>query len=388
MNLLWDAEFGAEERYRYAVGDVRVLGSAPLVYRHLEDDPDSELVVIGPLVDLDQACALVESVRADRPEIGFILLRPRLDVSTLGQALRSGFREVIAADDNTALADAVRRSRELTAKMVGHTKGPSHQVGRIVTVFSAKGGVGKTTLSTNIATHLAETGSRTLLVDYDLAFGDVGISLQLFPTSSVYDAVAMAGHLDQQGLGSLVTHHEPSGLDVVCAPADPGHADRVPATVATEILKVAATSYEYIIVDTPPSFTEHVLAAVDVSSLLVLVATLDIPAVKNLKIALDTLDAIGSPRDARIVVLNRADAKVGLTGDDVVQALSTPIAVSVPSSSAVPASINRGVPIVQDKPKEPVSAAIRTLADVHIRGRFGAPVEETQRRGLFSRRSR
>ena len=70
-------------------------------------------------------------------------------------------------------------------------------------------------------------------------------------------------------------------------PADPGHADRVPAAVATEILKVAATSYEYVIVDTPPSFTEHVLAAVDVSSLLVLVATLDIPAVKNLKIALD-----------------------------------------------------------------------------------------------------
>lgn len=387
MTVLWDLEPGAAERYQFALGDVEVLGSAPLVHRVLDEDSQSDLVVIGPLVDLDEASRLVESVRADRPEIGFILIRHRLDVTTMGQALRSGFREVVASDDAPALSDAVRRSRDLTAKLSGH-HGSTNSQGRIVTVFSAKGGVGKTTLSTNLAAHLAVSGLRTLLVDLDLSFGDVGISMQLMPTSSVHDAVAMSGHIDAEGLAQLVTHHEASGLDVVAAPTDPSLADRISAQVVTELLRVASGSYDFVIVDTPPSFTEHVLAACDISNLLVLIATLDIPAVKNLKLALDTLDALGSPRDSRVIVLNRADVKVGLRPEDVVQALGVPIAVSIPASTSVPASVNRGVPLVLESPRDPVSVALREVADTHIRGRFGGPPEEPQRRGLFSRRSR
>ena len=388
MTILWDNEPGASDRYHFALGEVALLSSAPLVHRALDDDPRADLVVIGPLVNIDEASMLVESVRADRPEVGFILLRHRLDVTTMGQALRSGFREVIASDDAPALSDAVRRSRDLTAKLAGHHGGTAAPQGRIVTVFSAKGGVGKTTLSTNLATHLALSGLRTVLVDLDLSFGDVGISMQLLPTSSVHDAVAMHGHLDAEGLAQLVTHHQPSGLDVIAAPTDPSLADRVSAQVVTELLRVAAASYDYVIVDTPPSFTEHVLAACDVSSLLVLIATLDIPAVKNLKLALETLDALGSPRDSRVIVLNRADVKVGLRPEDVVQAIGAPIAVSVPASISVPASVNRGVPLVLESPRDPVSVALREIADTHIRARFGGPVEEPHRRSLFSRRSR
>ncbi|MFW5474642.1 AAA family ATPase [Knoellia sp. CPCC 206450] len=388
MTILWDNEPGAAERYHFALGNVQLLGAAALVHRALDDDPQADLVVIGPLVNIDEASLLVESVRADRPEIGFILLRHRLDVTTMGQALRSGFREVVGADDATALSDAVRRSRDLTAKIAGHHGGAAAPQGRIVTVFSAKGGVGKTTLSTNIATHLAMSGLRTVLVDLDLSFGDVGISMQLLPTSSVHDAVGMSGHLDSEGLAQLITHHGASGLDVIAAPTDPSLADRVSAQVVTELLRVAAANYDYVIVDTPPAFTEHVLAACDVSSLLVLIATLDIPAVKNLKLALETLDALGSPRDSRVIVLNRADVKVGLRSEDVVQALGVPIAVSVPASTSVPASVNRGVPLVLESPRDPVSVALRELGDTHIRARFGGPVDEPQRRSLFSRRSR
>jgi len=387
MTILWDNEAGAAERYHFALGSVHLLGSAALVHRALDEDPHADLVVVGPLVNIEEAALLVESVRADRPEVGFILLRHRLDVTTMGQALRSGFREVVASDDATALSDAVRRSRDLTAKLAGHHGGAAPQ-GRIVTVFSAKGGVGKTTLSTNIATHLAMSGLRTVLVDLDLSFGDVGISLQLMPTSSVHDAVAMSGHLDAEGLAQLVTRHQPSGLDVIAAPTDPSLADRISALVVTELLRVASANYDYVIVDTPPSFTEHVLAACDVSSLLVLIATLDIPAVKNLKLALETLDALGSPRDSRVIVLNRADVKVGLRSEDVVQAIGAPIAVSVPASTSVPASVNRGVPLVLESPRDPVSAALREIGDTHIRARFGGPVDEPQRRSLFSRRSR
>lgn len=178
MTILWDNEPGAAERYHFALGAVDLLGSAALVHRALDEDPHADLVVIGPVVNIDEASLLVESVRADRPEVGFILLRHRLDVTTLGQALRSGFREVVASDDSTSLSDAVRRSRDLTAKISGHQGGTAAPQGRIVTVFSAKGGVGKTTLSTNIATHLAMSGVRTVLIDLDLSFGDVGISMQ------------------------------------------------------------------------------------------------------------------------------------------------------------------------------------------------------------------
>jgi pilus assembly protein CpaE len=390
VNILWDPAPDALERYRFALGtDTQALDSAAMVARVLHDDAGIQQVVIGPDVSLEQACELAEAARLDRPELGVILLRPRVDVTTLSSALRSGIREVVAADDHAALADALRRSRELTTRLLGHQAGSSaRESGEIITVFSAKGGVGKTTIATNVAVHLASTKAKTLLVDLDLAFGDVAISLQLRPTSSIFDAVAMSGHLDDQGLASLVTVYEPSGLDVICAPNDPGEADRIPVNVVSELLKVARTQYDYIIVDTPPSFTEHVLAACDISSKLILIATLDIPAVKNLRVAIDTLDMLGSPKDARVIVLNKADAKVGLRPEDVVAAIKSDIAVNIPNSLTVPASVNRGVPIVLDDPKGAVSASIRTLADSHLRtapaaGAADEPAPTSTRKTLF-----
>lgn len=391
MNIFWDPDPAAIEKYRFALGnDTQALESAAMVARILHDNIGVQQVVIGPDVPLEPACDLAESARLDRPDLGVILLRNRVDVATLSQALRSGMREVVTADDHTALAEALRRSRELTAKLHGHGGGTTGREGHIITVFSAKGGVGKTTMSTNVGTYLAQSGSKALLVDLDLSFGDVAISLQLIPARSVVDAVGMSGHLDEQGLASLVTRHDASGLDVVCAPNDPGDADRIPVHVVTELLKVARQHYDYVIVDTPPSFTEHVLAACDLSSALVLIATLDIPAVKNLRVAIDTLDMLGSPRDARIIVLNRADAEVGLRPEDVVAAIKTPIAVNVPSSMTVPASVNRGVAIVQDDPRGAVSLAIKELSNVHIRQRFGDSLSgtetRTRRRSLFGGR--
>jgi pilus assembly protein CpaE len=137
-----------------------------------------------------------------------------------------------------------------------------------------------------------------------------------------------------------------------------------------DTVKVATRCYDYVLVDTPPAFTDHVLAAIDASDLLVLIATLDIPAIKNLRVALDTLDVLGTPKDDRLIVLNRADAKVGLSPDDVARALKRPLTMSIPSSLAVPASTNKGVPIVTEDPKHPVTTALKELADKHVRARF------------------
>jgi pilus assembly protein CpaE len=400
MTLLWDNDPTAAERYSFALGgNIRMVESASILSRALQDGSNEELVVIGPDVDMTSACELADHVRVERPEVGVILMRRRLDVTVLGQALRAGVREVVASDDLTGLSDAVRRSRDLSAKFAGTmAAGDATHEGKVVTVFSAKGGVGKTTFSTNLGAYLAHTGSKVLLLDLDLAFGDVGISLQLLPQRSVMDLVAMGGHLDEQALQSVVTVHD-SGLETICAPAEPSDADRIPGTTVAELIRVAKRHYDFVIVDTPPAFTSHVLAAFDASDQLVLIATLDIPAVKNLRLTLDTLDLLGSPREARVVVLNRSDAKVGLRSDDVVIAIKQDIAVMVPNSTNVPASVNRGVPIVLDEPKHPVSVALRELADKHLRhggsaagvgttNETPAPERRRSERWLLSRGSR
>jgi pilus assembly protein CpaE len=221
-------------------------------------------------------------------------------------------------------------------------------------------------VSTNVAGELASDGSKVLLVDLDLAFGDVAICLGISPDRSMTDIVAMSGHLDKQGLDSVVVRHD-SGLDVVCAPSSPAEADHIPAATVTELLKVAKGLYDYVVVDTPPAFDEHVLAAFDMSDVSILLATLDVPAVKNLRLTLDTLDLLGHPRDSWVVVLNRANSKVGLTIDDVATALHRPIAVQIPSSVSVPAAANRGVLLVLDDPRHPVSTALKTLVRDNVR---------------------
>ena len=179
MIILWDTDPAAIDRYRFALGpDTTALDSAALVARALHDNAQVDQVVIGSDVALEDACRLSEAARLDRPELGVILLRTRIDVATLSQGLRAGVREVVPADDHSALADALRRSRELTSRLVGHASGGATRDGKVITVFSAKGGVGKTTLSTNTAVHLASGGHKTLLIDLDLSFGDVRMLLR------------------------------------------------------------------------------------------------------------------------------------------------------------------------------------------------------------------
>ncbi len=382
MSILWDRDVTAGDRYGFVLGTglVRVDSAAALT-RALSADPGEELVVVGPDIDIDAACGLTEGLRIDHASVGVILLRRRLDVTVLGQALRAGVREVVAHDDLTALAEAVTRSRELSFKLRGASGSVARAEGKVVTVFSAKGGVGKTTFSTNLGAYLASVGHRTLVVDLDLEFGDVGISLQMLPQATMVDVVKMSGHLDEQGLASAVTKHS-SGLEAVCAPAEPGEAERIPAATVAELIRVARQVYDFVIIDTPPAFTEHVLTAFDLSDALVLIATLDIPALKNLRLTLDTLDLLGSPREIRHIVLNRSDAKVGLRAEDVTSSIKQDIAVMVPSSTDVPASINRGVAIVLDEPRHPVSLALKQLADDYLRHvQTDAPAPTAHTRG-------
>jgi pilus assembly protein CpaE len=248
-------------------------------------------------------------------------------------------------------------------------------------VFSAKGGCGKTTLATNLAVALADRGRRQVcLVDLDLAFGDVAIALQLFPQHTIADAVPLLDDLDYSGLHALLTTHSP-GLMTLVAPMEPSAASSISAALVTKVLTILRDHFDYVVVDTPPTLdNDQVLAAFDQSDLLALIATLDVPALKNLKLTLETLELLNFPKARTRVVLNRADSKVGLTVSEVEKSLHTPISLQVPSSRDVPAAINRGVPIMLDDPKHPVSVSIRAFAEQHLTGATGPSAAEPKRR--------
>jgi len=368
MTVIVDHDAANSEQFRQALGnDTPILSNIDSLLRHLNEHPTESTVVVGPTVDSDVAFDLAENMRVARPALGVILIRRRFDTVLLADAMRSGIREVVPDRDIAALVIAVRRSSDIARKMREHegddAPGSGRLHGQVLTVFSAKGGCGKTTVATNLGAALAANGRHQVCVlDLDLAFGDVAIALQLFPAHTIGDAVHLAGTLDEEGVSGLLTPHSP-GLFALVAPVEPGTAEGVPASLVGELINVLRNMFDYIVIDTPPAFTDHVLAALDSSDLLLLLATLDIPALKNLKLTLETLDLLNFPRERWRVVLNRADAKVGLSLTEVEKTLNVAISVYVPSSRAVPTSINRGVPIVLDDPGHPVSQAFRNFAE-------------------------
>ncbi|MDQ1718622.1 MAG: pilus assembly protein CpaE [Pseudonocardiales bacterium] len=365
----------------YPVDGIPAAGNALLA------DPAETVVVLGIEVILEDALAFAEQLRIERPQVGVILLRESLDIAVLTQAIRAGIREVVPVSEAHLLIEAVDRIRQLSARVPALPAAASGAPrGQVVTVFSAKGGTGKTTISTNLAVALAEGGTyRVCLVDLDLAFGDVAISLQLNPRRTVVDALSLGEELDSAKVASLVTNYSP-GLDCILAPVEPGDAEKIPASLVAEIVALLGGMYDYVVIDTPAQFSEHVLVALDASHHHVLITTPEVPALKNLRLTLDMLDLLSYSRNSRLIVFNRSDADVGLSAADVERVVKSPITAHVPSSREVPASINRGTPLTAEQPEHAVSRAIRLFAQEHVIGEPVAEVARRSGRGLRLRR--
>ena len=390
MPILCEPSVSARDLVQSIGGKVRAADTLQAAAQMLESDPAETLVVIGPDTPVGEALTFASTLRLIRPAVGVVLAREYVDVNLLTHALRAGVREVVPAGDGAALAAACQRSSEISMRMLStapSTDYPRGRDGQVVTVFAAKGGCGKTTLAINLAVALArQSDRRVCIVDLDLAFGDVAISVQLDPGRTIVDALPMAGHLDETGATSLLTRYQ-ANLEMLLAPTTPGDAEKVPPSLVGELLVVLRTIFDYVVVDTPAQFSEHVLTAMDNSAHHVLLTTPDVPALKNLRITLDMLDLLSYPRQIRSVVLNRSDSKVGLSLEDVERVVRWPIAAHIPSSREVPISINKGTPLTLANPGHPVSQAISRFALHCLLGPAGAAEPSRPGRSRGRRRS-
>lgn len=353
------------------------------------------VIVLGPGCagpgDLQEVGVLLGA----HPEAAAVLLSVDMTPEVFRHALRVGIRDVLPSPAETdVLSESVARvAAEL---VIGFpTNGPPSageaeavtELGRVITVFSTKGGAGKSVLASNLAVVLARRSPKpVVLVDADLQFGDVAIMTRLAPQHTIVDAVDNLERLDAALLQSLLVRHEPSGMLVLAAPLEPQFADRISAADVLAVLAVLRTFAGHIVVDTPATFNDVVLGVIEQSDDVLLVAGMDVPNIKNVKIGLQTLRLLDTPASKLHLVLNRADAKVKLDVGEVERTLQLTTEGRIPSDMVVPQSVNNGTPVVLHSPRSGVAKAIEAIADLFLP--VGATKGKAARRGLGRRSSR
>jgi pilus assembly protein CpaE len=349
----------------------RLTGTVPVV------------LVLGPSCANEDVLAIAERVMRQYPTLATILVVDELSTTLLQQALRAGVRDVLAlAGEADALALAVQRiavtldqaprttpaTIDSSSTDTGGGDGPLTELeevnGQVLTVFSTKGGSGKSVLAASLAVTLAQRSDKPVcLVDADLQFGDIAVMLKLTPHHTIVDAVSVLDRMDAPLLDSLLVTHEPSGLRVLPAPLEPAFADQVGAAEMVAIVEMLRSFCSYVVVDTPAYFNDVVLGLVEVSDKVMLVAGMDIPNIKNVKIGLQTLRLLNTPMDKLLLVLNRANSKVKLDIGEVERTLQLNADALIPSDVVVPQSVNKGEPVVLHSPKSGVSKSIQQLAE-------------------------
>ncbi|MFM7070086.1 MAG: CpaE family protein, partial [Actinomycetes bacterium] len=323
---------------------VTMLGSSVSSFSQLEElvprlnGSIAVVLVLGPSCSDESTLAMAARIGAQYPSVAAVLVTEELTTALLQQALRAGVRDVVTlSNDATALSQSVQRvalaleqapvaavaptpAVAPDAPVVPDGGAPAFPAGgdggapcKVVTVFSTKGGSGKSVVATSLAVALAKESDRPVcLVDADLQFGDVAVMLKLAPRHTTADVLPVVDRLDPALLDSLLVTHESSGLKVLPAPLEPAYADQITSSHITKVIDVLRTFCAYVVVDTPSYFNDVVLGAVEASDKVILLSGLDVPNIKNLKIGLQTLRLLDTPEEKLMLALNRADSKVKL----------------------------------------------------------------------------
>jgi pilus assembly protein CpaE len=294
--------------------------------------------------------------------------RPRRPVVVLSYGSPNGFtRRVFAAgaDDVVMLPvtsdEVLFALQKAIARKAGGSESASFSRAPLICILGPKGGTGKTLTSTNLSIALAEFGKSVVLVDLDLQFGDVGLTMGLTPETTIFDLVRTGGSLDEEKLDGFLIQHS-SGVKVLMAPSRPDHAAVVSVDFLRDVYATLRQMCDYVVVDTPPGFTPEVIATIDNATTVCMVGMLDALSLKNTKLGLETLDLMGFPADHIKLILNRARSRVGISDDEVVAIMGRQPDVFVPSDRDIPRAVNEGKPILVAKPYSEASVAFRQLA--------------------------
>lgn len=344
------------------------------------------MVLLGPSIANEDAIDSVRVLRNEDPSLLLIAVAEQVTSGLLRSAMRAGISEVIEAplteqkveDAITQFANDVLKRRTTAPPPVSTDK---KEEGQVIVVMSAKGGSGKTVTATNLAVLLTRfPGKKVALVDADLQFGDVCLVLQLEPRFTLVNAAHELHHLDGVLLDSLLTDH-PTGLKVMAAPLEPAFADDISTESLMTVVNLLREKYDYVVVDTASMLDELLLSLLERADVIMQVVDMDLPSVKNAKLALETLRLLKFPTSKVKLILNRSNAKARLDEKEIEGALKMSIAASIPSDAAVAASMNEGNPVVESAPKSKVAKGFEAVAEL-----VAGPVPEPSSGKGFLRR--
>jgi pilus assembly protein CpaE len=312
--------------------------------------------------DADGLPSEVLAALADPSSPGVVAVADGHPIRWFQEALRLGVDDVLCLPQSPeSLAMAAAKARAAAVRRsAAEPKGRADRGAHVFTVFSTKGGTGRTVVATNLAACLAQAGLHTLLADLDLHVGDDALVLGVAPHATVVDLVTGTAPIDAARLARTVVRH-PSGIHLLAAPTRPEDEELVTADRLGQVLETAAGAYDAIVIDAAASFSAPVLLALDRTDTLLLVGALDVPAVRSVRIALQTIELLGLDLPDVRVLMNRAGADVGLDISEIEAVLGREIDYTVPSDRAVPLWLNRGRPVTGAEPDSP---AARALAEI------------------------
>ncbi|OIJ15659.1 hypothetical protein BKP35_01295 [Anaerobacillus arseniciselenatis] len=311
------------------------------------------------------------------PVVSIVLLVSEVDYK---KAMYSGAIDIVSLPVvEKEVAKAVSEAERLIEeKLSTHTNPVENKQGSVITVCSTKGGVGKTTVSVNLAVALSKLNKKVVVLDLDLQFGDVAILFDVQPKKTIYEWVKECYEQDGENVQSFITSHS-SGVDVLAAPLLPEFAELISGIHVTAVIEQLKKHYDFVIIDTPPSLVETVLVSLEHSDEIFLITSMDLPTLKNGKLAIETLQLLGI-KDKIKIILNRDTEMEGMKVDTVEKILATKVDAKIPSDyKTVVQSFNKGTPFVYSHPKIAVSKGIVSLADEMVNG----PENNTKKRSVF-----
>ena len=310
-----------------------------------------------------------EKISLRFPRCAVIIISMQGEQEYLRRAMLAGARDYLVKPFKTEdLLSTIRHVYELENKrnsIEGKEKDARFK-SQVITVFGTKGGVGKTTIAVNLAMLLAKNKKKVALIDLDLQFGDVSIFLNLTPRRTISELSQEGNELDISLIESYLISHI-SGARVLPAPGRPEYAELITPRHVETIINQLKLYYEYIIIDTPPTFNETNLSAIDLSNQILLALSMDMATIKNVKLSLELLESLHQ-RGKTKLVLNRASDDMGIRIHDAEDTLGFLIAAHIPSDGKlVVSALNKGLPFVLSHPSSKVSLAVKDLGDLVIK---------------------